>query len=66
MQKFRAPRIEPPFGAQVAFERVTSALGWKTLGFVGNLGGDIRSFSELGDMRFQVRSPLSLTYERAP
>ena len=54
-----APRIEPPFGAYVAIERVASALGWKTL------GGDLCAFSELGDMRFQVRSPSSPTYERA-
>jgi hypothetical protein len=54
-----APRIEPPFGAHVAFELVALALGWKTL------GGDLCAFSELGDMRFQVRSPLSPTYERA-
>jgi hypothetical protein len=55
-----------PFGAQVAIERVTSALGWKTLGIVGNLGGDIRAFSEPGDMRFQVRLPLSPACEREP
>ena len=41
---FRAPRIEPPFGAQVAIERVASALGWEILGIVGKLGGDIRLF----------------------
>jgi hypothetical protein len=59
---FTAPRIEPSFGAQVAIERVAWALGWEIL---GNLGGDIRVFSELGDVRFQVRLPLSPAYERA-
>jgi hypothetical protein len=63
MQIFTAPRIEPPFGAQVAIERVASALGWE---IVGNLCGDIRAFSELGDMRFQVRLPISPAYESAP
>ena len=63
MQIFTAPRIAPPFGAQVAIERVASALGWE---IVGNLGGDIRVFSELGDMRFQVRLPISPVYESAP
>jgi hypothetical protein len=64
MQMFTAPRIELPFGAQVAIERVAS--GWKTLGIVENLGGDFRVFSELGDMRFQVRLSLSPAYKRAP
>ncbi len=63
---FRALRIEPPFGAQLAIERVASALGRKSLGIVGKHGGDIRVFSELGDMRFQARFPLSPAYERAP
>jgi hypothetical protein len=40
----------------VAIERVASALGWEIL---GKLGGYIRLFTELGDMRFQVRLPLS-------
>ena len=60
MQMFTAPRIESPFGAQVAIERVASALGWEIL------GGDIRVFSELGDMRFRVRLPISPAYEGAP
>ena len=63
---FRALRIEPPFGAQTAIERVASALGWEILGTVGNLGGDMRAFSELGDMRFQVRLPISPAYESEP
>ena len=63
MRMFTAPRIDHPFGAQVAIERVASALGWEIL---GNLCGDIRVFSELGDMRFQVRLPLSPAYESAP
>ena len=50
----------------MAIERVASALGWEILGIVGNLCGDIRVFSELGDMRFQVRLPLSPAYESAP
>jgi hypothetical protein len=62
---FTAPRIEPPFGAQVAIERVASALGWEILGIVGKLGGDIRLFSKLGNMRFQVRLPISPAYESA-
>jgi len=66
MQMFTALRIEPLFGAQVAIERVASALGWEILGIVGKLCGDIRVFSELGDMRFQVRLPLSPAYESAP
>ena len=60
---FRALRMEFPFGAQMAIERVASALGWEIL---GNLGGDIRVFSEVGDMRFQVRLPISPAYESAP
>jgi hypothetical protein len=60
---FRALRIEPPFGAKVAIERVASALGWE---IIGNLCGEIRTFSELGDMRFQARLPLSPAYESAP
>ena len=52
-----------PFGAQVAIERVASALGWK---IVGKLGGDIRLFSKLGVMRFQARLPMSHAYESAP
>ena len=63
---FRAPRIEHPFGAQVAIGRLASALGWEILGIVGKHGGDIRAFSELGDMRFQVRLPLSPAYESIP
>jgi len=63
MQIFTAPQIERPFGAQVAIERVASALGWDIL---GKLGGDIRLFSKLGDMRFQVRLPISPAYESAP
>ena len=63
---FTAPRIEPPFGAQVAIERVASALGWEILRIVGKLGGDIRAFSKLGDMCFQVRLPISPAYESAP
>jgi hypothetical protein len=63
MQMFRALRIEPPFGAQTAIERVASALGWEIL---GNLCGDIRAFSELGDVRFQARLPTSPAYESAP
>ena len=63
MQMFTAPRIETPFGVQVAIERVATALGWE---IVGNLGSDIRAFAELGDVRFQVRLPLSPAYERAP
>jgi hypothetical protein len=43
---FTVPRIEPPFGAQVAIERVASALGWEILEIVGKLGGDIRLFSK--------------------
>jgi hypothetical protein len=66
MQMFRALRIESPFGAQVAIERVASALGWEILGIIGNLCGDIRAFSELGNMRFQARLPISPAYERAP
>jgi hypothetical protein len=58
-----APRIEPPFGAYVAIERVASALGWE---IVGNLGGYIRVFFEPGDVRFQARLPLNPAYERAP
>ena len=63
MQIFTAPQIEPPFGAQVAIERVASALGWEIL---GKLGGDIRLFFKLGDMRFQVQLPISPAYESAP
>ena len=63
---FTAPRIEPPFGAQVAIERVASALGWEILGIVGKLGGDIRLFFKLGDMRFQARLSISPAYESAP
>ncbi len=66
MQIFTAPRIEPPLGAQVAIERVASALGWEIVGIVGKLGGEIRAFSELGGMRFQVRLPISPAYESAP
>ena len=62
---FTAPRIEPPFGAQVAIERVASALGWEILGIVGNLCGDVRLFSKLGVMRFQARLPISPAYESA-
>jgi hypothetical protein len=62
---FTAPRIEPPFGAQVAIERVASALGWEILEIVGKLGGDIRLFSKLGVMRFQARLPISPAYESA-
>jgi hypothetical protein len=62
MRMFTAPRIEPPFEARVAIERVASALVW---GIVGTLGGDIRAFSELGDMRFQVRLPITPAYESA-
>jgi hypothetical protein len=62
---FTAPRIEPPFGTQVAIERVASALGWEILGIDGNLGGDIRLFSKLGVMRFQARLPISPAYESA-
>jgi hypothetical protein len=65
MQMFTAPRIEPPFEAQAAIERVASALGWEILGIIGNHCGDIRAFSERGDMRFQVRLPISLPYESA-
>src|ERR687896_611531 len=32
MKMLRATRVEPPFGAQVAFERVAPALGWIGLG----------------------------------
>lgn len=60
---FTAPRIESPFGAQVAIERVASALGWE---IVGKLGDDIRLFSKLGVMRFQARLPMSHAYESAP
>jgi hypothetical protein len=60
---FTAPRIEPPFGAQVAIERVALALGWE---IVGKVGGDIHVFSKLGDMRFQVRLPISPAYGSAP
>jgi hypothetical protein len=63
---FTAPRIELHFGAQVAIERVASALGWEILGIVGNLVGEIRPFSKLGVMRFQARLPLSPAYESAP
>jgi hypothetical protein len=66
MQIFTAPRIEPPFGAQVAIERVAWALGWEILGIVGNLVGDIRPFSKLDVMRFQASLPLSPAYESAP
>ena len=60
---FTPPRIEPPFEAQVAIERVASALGWE---IVGKVAGNIRLFSKLGDMRFQVRLPISPAYEIAP
>ena len=43
----------------MAIERVASALGWEIL------GGDIRVFSELGDMRFRVRLLISPAYEGA-
>jgi len=66
MQMFTALRIESLFGAQVAIEPVASALGWEILAIVGKLGGDIRLFSKLGDMRFQARLPISPAYERAP
>jgi hypothetical protein len=62
---FTAPRIEPPFGAQVAIERVASALGWEILGIVGKLSGGIRPFSRLGVMRFQARLRKSPDYESA-
>src|SRR5215218_7691486 len=32
MKMLRATRVEPPFGAQMAFERVAPALGWIGLG----------------------------------
>src|ERR687897_814669 len=32
MKMLRATRVEPPFGAQMAFERVAPALGWVGLG----------------------------------
>jgi hypothetical protein len=63
MQIFTALRIEPPFGAQVAIERVPSALGWE---IVGDLCGDNRAFSKLGDMRFKVRLPICPAYESVP
>jgi hypothetical protein len=63
---FTAPRKESPFGAQVAIERVASALGWEILGIVRQLGGDIRPFSKLGVMRFQARLRISPAYESAP
>ena len=63
---FTAPRIEHPFRAQVAIERVASSLGWEILGIVGKRGGDIRAFSELGDMRFEVRLMISSAYESVP
>ena len=58
---FRALRIEYPFGAQMAIER--AAPGWE---IVGKLDGYIRVFSELSDMRFQARLPLSPAYVSAP
>jgi hypothetical protein len=60
---FRALRIEYPFGAQMAIERVASIPGWES---VGKLDGYIRAFSELSDMRFQARLPLRSAYESAP
>ena len=63
---FRALRIEYPFGAQMAVERVASAPGSEILGTVGKLDGYIRVFSELSDMRFQARLPLIPAYESAP
>ena len=63
MQMFRALRIEYPFGAQMAIERAASAPGWEIL---GKLDGYIRVFSELSDMRFQARLPLSPAYVSAP
>src|SRR5215211_7897239 len=35
MKMLRATRVEPPFGAQVAFGRVAPALGWMSLGALG-------------------------------
>ena len=63
---FRALRIEYPFGAQMAIERAASAPGWEIHGIVGKLDGYIRVFSELSDMRFQARLPLSSAYVSAP
>ena len=60
---FRALRIEYPFGAQMAIERVASAPGWE---IVGKLDDYIRVFSELSDIRFQARLPSSPANESAP
>src|SRR5215204_2990312 len=35
MKMLRATRVEPPFGAQVAFGQVAPALGWMSLGALG-------------------------------
>src|SRR5215203_3328800 len=35
MKMLRATRVDPPFGAQVAFGRVAPALGWMSLGALG-------------------------------
>jgi hypothetical protein len=63
---FGAPRVEPPLGAQMDFERVVSALGCVALGIVEKLGGAIRDFSEPGDARIQVSVPMRPANESAP
>jgi hypothetical protein len=66
MQLFGAPRIKPPFEAQMATEGVASTLGLVNLGIVGKLGGDVRLSCGARGMRLQVRLPISSPYEGAP